>query len=234
MTPDALGRNTYEEVLKSEVVYWREMATIDQETGLLNQATMNQAIEERIALGEKSPDDNFGIITYDVTGLKKINDYFGHEEGDKFLFGSIAKMLKRSLRSDEDLHDEVSHIPGRVGGDEFIILLDLKPRPDATDDQPLTAEGRLARVMERVDQYIVEVIASQPETYKALRINVARGGIVWQPGMSATQLKEAAEANMREHKKGQHEAEELPRRKKAARTIGRKLLQYSGIDSRYL
>lgn len=55
-----------------------------------------------------------GMIFLDMNGLKKINDTYGHLEGDKAIC-LIAEALKASTRWGED-------ICARWGGDEFIVL----------------------------------------------------------------------------------------------------------------
>lgn len=54
------------------------------------------------------------LILLDVDGFKQINDRYGHAAGDQLL-GDLARLLQRGLR-DVDT-------PGRIGGDEFGIVL---------------------------------------------------------------------------------------------------------------
>lgn len=49
----------------------------------------------------------------DMDGLKKINDSYGHKEGD-FALKKAAQLLKNSFRSVD--------IIARIGGDEFTVL----------------------------------------------------------------------------------------------------------------
>ena len=53
------------------------------------------------------------LASADVDGLKKINDTFGHQEGDRALV-AVAGILRTTFRR--------SDILGRFGGDEFIAL----------------------------------------------------------------------------------------------------------------
>lgn len=57
---------------------------------------------------------NGAVLFGDMDGLKKINDNFGHEMGDKAIKAQ-ALVLQRCLRS--------SDIIGRIGGDEFAAVL---------------------------------------------------------------------------------------------------------------
>lgn len=70
------------------------------------------------ALKHQSP---FSVIIFDADHFKKINDNFGHELGDRALM-TIAN-AGRALSGNKDL-------VGRIGGEEFLILL---PNTDATD-----------------------------------------------------------------------------------------------------
>lgn len=54
------------------------------------------------------------LIYFDLNNMKQINDQFGHETGDKAL-RSVAKLLRDNCRE--------SDLAGRLGGDEFGLLL---------------------------------------------------------------------------------------------------------------
>ena len=60
------------------------------------------------------------IIHFDVDNFKKVNDQFGHAEGDEVL-RTVVSTLKNNLR--------VTDTIARIGGDEFVILL---PETDST------------------------------------------------------------------------------------------------------
>lgn len=57
---------------------------------------------------------SYALLFMDLNGLKEVNDLYGHEAGDSFLC-SMAKILSSVTPS--------SAFCGRLGGDEFIILL---------------------------------------------------------------------------------------------------------------
>ncbi|MDX1394580.1 MAG: GGDEF and EAL domain-containing protein [Gemmatimonadota bacterium] len=70
---------------------------------------------------------NFALIHVDLDDFKSINDDFGHHVGDQALVG-FARALRGAVRSTTDL-------VCRVGGDEFVVLLQRLEDPEegATD-----------------------------------------------------------------------------------------------------
>ncbi len=86
----------------------RQQAALDSLTGLYNR----QIAEETIAsMMEQMV--SFTLCFLDLDGLKKVNDQYGHEEGDRYILTAI-KEIRRTCRSGDSLF--------RYGGDEFLIL----------------------------------------------------------------------------------------------------------------
>ena len=90
---------------------FERIALTDPLTGVLNR----KGIEEiyHMALKEGSP---FYVILCDLDGTKKINDKFGHLEGDDYII-STTKIIKKVIG--------LSGCIARIGGDEFIIFLNF-------------------------------------------------------------------------------------------------------------
>jgi diguanylate cyclase (GGDEF)-like protein len=61
------------------------------------------------------------VLFIDVDGLKEVNDSQGHAAGDRLLI-EVAKVLRDAVRATD--------IVGRIGGDEFTIVLTGQPVPD--------------------------------------------------------------------------------------------------------
>ncbi|MGL6108099.1 sensor domain-containing diguanylate cyclase, partial [Romboutsia sp.] len=57
------------------------------------------------------------ILMIDIDNFKRVNDTYGHQEGDKVLT-KVASTIKSSLREKD--------IVGRYGGEEFIVLVKLE------------------------------------------------------------------------------------------------------------
>lgn len=90
----------------------RIYAATDVLTGIYNRRTGLLFLENRMKLSKREA-SHFVICFVDVNDLKKINDKFGHNEGDELII-CISQILKKSIRE--------SDIVFRLGGDEFIVI----------------------------------------------------------------------------------------------------------------
>ena len=102
-----------EKMQEQEIVFARHMAYIDALTGVKNKVSY---IDE-VGLFEQKIADNqiekFGVIVFDLNGLKTINDTKGHEQGDEYIKGA-CRMICQHFK-----HSPVF----RIGGDEFVVIL---------------------------------------------------------------------------------------------------------------
>jgi diguanylate cyclase (GGDEF)-like protein/PAS domain S-box-containing protein len=98
------------------------LALHDALTGLANRALVMDRLNQMLHRIERSG-GSCTLMFLDVDGFKKINDSLGHPAGDELLL-AIAARLKDSIPGD--------HTIGRVGGDEFVIVLDTMHYPEAT------------------------------------------------------------------------------------------------------
>lgn len=97
-----------EESIKAQLQI-RKMSKIDALTGLYNQNVYRKFVENDCA------DGKIGVLFFDVDGLKVVNDEHGHEFGDL--------LLQNCARSLFPLFDE-NCCGFRVGGDEFVVLIE--------------------------------------------------------------------------------------------------------------
>lgn len=88
------------------------LAHTDPLTGLANRRAIMAALEDMEA-DFQAGGAPFGVALIDLDGFKAVNDEHGHHAGD-FVLEHVAERL-RTLKGPHDL-------PGRLGGDEFIIL----------------------------------------------------------------------------------------------------------------
>jgi diguanylate cyclase (GGDEF)-like protein/PAS domain S-box-containing protein len=88
-------------------------ATHDALTGLVNRREFERRLEEAIESGQRG--DGQHVLCYlDLDHFKVINDTSGHLAGDSML-REVAKLLRDAVRDSDTV--------GRIGGDEFGILL---------------------------------------------------------------------------------------------------------------
>jgi diguanylate cyclase (GGDEF)-like protein len=87
-------------------------AFIDALTGLPNRTMFEQSIEE--LLGGSGPADRFALAFIDLDNFKHINDYYSHDAGDALL-RKVAERVRGALRP--------SDLLARIGGDEFVLLI---------------------------------------------------------------------------------------------------------------
>lgn len=97
------------------------LAYTDPLTGLANRARCEQVMD--LLTQEHA---SYTIISMDLNKLKQVNDTLGHHEGDRLLSG-FATILSDSFMD--------ANLVGRMGGDEFIVIL--------TEDRALNATRRI-------------------------------------------------------------------------------------------
>jgi len=94
----------------------------DELTGAANRRTLLEALQKEIDRFERYSRP-FSVVYLDVDNFKTINDQMGHNVGD-IILQAIVKQAKQFLRRTDTI--------GRVGGDEFILLLS-ETEPSATE-----------------------------------------------------------------------------------------------------
>ncbi|HRD70472.1 MAG TPA: EAL domain-containing protein [Legionella sp.] len=101
-------------VISLENAYLYYQATHDALTGFANRNLLFQIFQQS-ALRLSREAKQLAIIFLDLDYFKTINDTMGHEVGDKLLI-YFSEQIKTCLRAGD--------LPVRMGGDEFVILLD--------------------------------------------------------------------------------------------------------------
>src|SRR4051812_8187296 len=110
-----------------------ELAFKDSLTGLANRRALDERLEAAVAAAVRDGDD-LSLVLCDMDNLKQINDGEGHQAGDDALV-RVAEALRAAA------HGRGSGaMVGRIGGDEFCILL---PGMDATSARALTEEAMI-------------------------------------------------------------------------------------------
>jgi diguanylate cyclase (GGDEF)-like protein len=90
----------------------QHLALRDTLTGLANRAHFNSELAGR--LRQALPEDVFSVLFIDLDRFKAVNDTYGHPTGDRLISLVAARM--REILPDA--------LIGRIGGDEFTVLLE--------------------------------------------------------------------------------------------------------------
>ena len=113
------------------------LSLTDELTGLCNRRRFFVLTEQCLKIATRTKKRSM-LLFIDMDDLKWINDHYGHNEGDQALIG-VADILKKTFRE--------SDIIARIGGDEFVVLL------ESTDEN---SETLLTRLHENVKDYNVK------------------------------------------------------------------------------
>lgn len=101
-----------------------EMSLYDPLTGLMNRAYFKNQLDAMIERSKRTGIP-FSVLFIDLDNFKHINDGYGHATGDHLLI-DITQRIKKALRE--------SDMVARIGGDEFIVILEGAKTPkDACD-----------------------------------------------------------------------------------------------------
>ncbi|HUH03545.1 MAG TPA: EAL domain-containing protein, partial [Kofleriaceae bacterium] len=97
-----------------------QLAHYDTLTGLPNRFLFRRRAEEAIAT-VRNGEPPLALLFLDLDRFKNVNDTLGHEAGDRLL-QEVAGRIKSCVRG--------SDLVGRLGGDEFLVLLREVARPE--------------------------------------------------------------------------------------------------------
>ncbi len=104
-------------------------AECDEMTGLLNRASTTRQILQTLQTDSHAQHALFFI---DVDNFKSLNDTHGHQAGDRFLV-TLATTLRKCFRDND--------IVGRIGGDEFFVLMKNVPSTMIVAEKATTLLG---------------------------------------------------------------------------------------------
>jgi len=149
------------------------MARYDAATGLPNRNLVKERLEQAAVRAERRG-RSVGVLLLDLDRFKLVNDTLGHETGDALL-AQVGTSLKDCVRREDTV--------GRVGGDEFAVVLADLARPDDA--------AAVARKMH--ESFAAPFDLDGLETYLTASIGIS----VWpQDGPDAETLLQRADAAM--------------------------------------
>jgi diguanylate cyclase (GGDEF)-like protein len=156
----------------------------DELTGLPNRRLLVERCERAFARARSGRSESSSVVAFfiDLDEFKPINDGAGHETGDQVLI-AVANDLQACLRPTDTV--------ARVGGDEFVVLLEQ-------DGQGQDSELAYLRT---VADRIVSVIRRQVITDKATltltaSVGIGRVDLSLEPDANPDQLLRRADAAM--------------------------------------
>lgn len=131
----AVGVRTIElhRQLETKSSLLEKLALTDALTGLPNRRAIENWATGQLS-GAARHEFSYWVVLIDLDHFKQVNDTFGHDAGDEVL-KKFSNILKANTRR--------SDLCGRLGGEEFLIVLTHAPRKDA-----LTVIERIRRELE--------------------------------------------------------------------------------------
>ena len=123
--------------MKEEI---QSLAYFDPLTGLANRRFMLERLNEEFDLYQSGGGDGV-LVMLDIDHFKKINDSFSHDTGDELLI-LFGQRLESELRQADNA--------GRLGSDEFMVLLKSEKGQSLRDDSNL--RQRLQVLLERLGE----------------------------------------------------------------------------------
>ncbi len=91
----------------------KKQAFTDSLTGLFNRFALNQILDQEMERSARSQ-KTFSVVLFDLDHFKKINDRYGHLEGDVVLV-EMSKLIRENIRKID--------FAGRWGGEEFLLVM---------------------------------------------------------------------------------------------------------------
>ena len=159
------------------------MARQDALTSVANRRYFMEILQAELRRSKRY-ERALSLLQIDADKFKAVNDTYGHDAGDLVL-KALAASIQAALRAPDTL--------GRIGGEEFAVLL-----PETALDEAITVAER---IRESVESRSVEVPDQQP-----LRVTVSIGAASKPPGCEDCDdlLKKADEAMYRAKESGRN------------------------------
>ena len=130
-------------------VLLHESATHDKATGLLNRGAVMDYLTHDVTRRRRDG-ETVAVLFLDLDGLKRLNDTYGHEIGDAAITATADAILACT---------SICDVVGRLGGDEFLIVLCHRHSGDG-DDIATRVNATLAAQNLRVGALRIPMTAS--------------------------------------------------------------------------
>jgi len=152
-------RHEAENELRQSQKRYKELSITDDLTQLYNSRYFYTKLQEEISrsVRYKHP---LSLLLIDIDDFKKLNDNYGHLEGDKVL-GMAGKAMQSCIRRTDSVY--------RYGGEEFTVIL-----PETGHEGALNVAERIRKRVETQEFF--------SSTNEALHITVSIGACRFEPG----------------------------------------------------
>lgn len=154
----ALRMRKLQSELKQSNDQLSRLALTDGLTGLLNRRGFDSQLEDEIWRARRFG-HSLGLIIFDLDHFKRVNDTYGHAQGDVVLQAFADTLMHSSRRVDK---------VARFGGEEFVLLL------PATDADGVEVVGEKVRAATEA----MEVPCAVCEPGQSLRVTTSAGGVI--------------------------------------------------------
>lgn len=91
----------------------RNLAMRDELTGLINRRSLLESLEQQLAMAKRQGQP-LALLMLDIDYFKQVNDGHGHLTGD-----AVLRHMARTIAGRTRAQD----LPGRLGGEEFLVIL---------------------------------------------------------------------------------------------------------------
>jgi diguanylate cyclase (GGDEF)-like protein len=137
------------------------VAKTDHLTGALSRLEIEFLIVQEIKRSSRTQEP-IAILMMDIDHFKHVNDTYGHPIGDQVL-KKLSQFCMTQLRSIDSF--------GRVGGEEFLMML------------PRTTESEAFLVAERIREGVAELVCAKVDD-QAIQIHISLGISIYTPDTS--------------------------------------------------
>jgi diguanylate cyclase (GGDEF)-like protein len=151
----------------------------DPVTGLFTRFYMQDVVQRLCSLQDRDPNASLGVAMIDIDHFKRINDSYGHHQGDEAL-RAVANVLSGRARG--------SDLAVRLGGEEFAVFVMGESAP------------RIGELGERIRAQVAELPVGAVMAEASLTVSV--GTALKRRGETLTSFLERADAALYEAKRG--------------------------------
>ncbi len=138
---------------------FEKLAQVDGLTGLLNSRTIREELEKMFYRQQRKHQPSGAIVLADIDYFKKINDRYGHLQGDSVL-QEVGQLIQFNTRKHVDM-------AGRYGGEEFLLIYE--------NTDPIEVYHTVERLRQRIAKHTFKVTDSALTTAPSLNVTLSFG-----------------------------------------------------------